>query len=274
MSEETFVLVCGMGETASAVARRLFAEGRSVAIHQATPPRTLRRRMTFSDAWFDGAATLDGVEARRADLPNEFLLGLRSRQFIPVLVQPFANIVGRWPWDVIVVTSEEVSPAVDLKSLAELTVGVGTGFDAGVDCDIVIETEGLDPGAIRRAGSALPRGPIRPDRASGRRCCIPAPTSGLFRPTNIIGGFVERGEALGAVGDTVVEAPISGRISGIVRKGQAVIERSTIAEIAISNGAQVAGVSTRNQAISRGAAFAVEMESGGWGMVSFDDWLS
>ncbi len=132
MSEETCILVCGVGETASAVARRLFAEDRAVAIHQATPPRTLRRKMAFSDAWFDGAASLDGVEARRADLSSEFLLGLRARQFIPLLTQRFADVVERWPWDVIVTArGEDGSPGDYLADLADLTIGLGAGFRRG-----------------------------------------------------------------------------------------------------------------------------------------------
>jgi len=63
MSKDKCVLVCGIGEAASAAARRLFGEGYAVALYRATPPRLLRRRMSFADAWFDAQAQLDGVEA-------------------------------------------------------------------------------------------------------------------------------------------------------------------------------------------------------------------
>jgi len=273
MSEETCVLVCGIGETASAVARRLFVEARAVAIHQATPPRTLRRKMAFSDAWFDGAASLEGIEARRADLSSEFLLGLRARQFIPVLTQRFTEAAERWPWDVIVaVHAEDDSPSEYVKSYADLTIGLGGDFIAGADCDIVIETQGPDPGAILRSG----RAPLRRQRMSDGncedRCDIFAPSSGLFHATKIIGAFVETGETLGSIGETAVRAVASGRIRGLVRKGQAVAAGSAIAEIVTSNSTRVAGVSHRNQLISRGVAFAVEMEVGGWVPAPFEEW--
>ena len=186
MSEETCILVCGIGETASAVARRLFAEDRAVAIHQATPPRTLRRKMAFSDAWFDGAASLDGVEARRADLSSEFLLGLRARQLIPVLTQRFSDVVERWPWDVIVTArGEDDPPGEYLADLADLTIGLGGGFVAGKDCDIVIETQrnilerSFAPAALLRAAKANPTAisPTSTKCARRRPACSKPPKS-------------------------------------------------------------------------------------------------
>ena len=84
MSKEKTVLVCGVGETASASARRLFLEGYSVTLFRTTAPRVLRRRMGYSHAW-DLFDELEGVEARRADVSGEFLLGLQTRSFIPLL---------------------------------------------------------------------------------------------------------------------------------------------------------------------------------------------
>ncbi len=273
MSEQICVLVCGIGETASAVARRVFAEDRAVAFHQPTPPRTLRRRMAFSDAWYDGAASLDGVEARRADLNSEFLLGLQTRQFIPILTQRFSDVIERWPWDVIVASRlEQVASTEDIRSFADLTIGLGAGFVAGTDCDVVIEIAGPDPGAIIRSGSVSTRGDARVQDDTEDRYDISAPASGLFQPTKIIGAFIEQGEALGSIGENVVQAPVSGRIRGLVRKGQAVLAEARIGEIITSNAAPVAGVSRRNQLISRGVSFAIEAESCGWTPFPFETW--
>src|SRR5262245_16970513 len=60
------VLVRGVGDVGSAVAHRLFSDGYAVALHDSPRPATTRRRMAFADAVFDGAARLDGVEARLA----------------------------------------------------------------------------------------------------------------------------------------------------------------------------------------------------------------
>ncbi|SFK77482.1 hypothetical protein [Methylocapsa palsarum] len=270
MNKDISVLVCGLSEIASAIARRLFSEDCAVAIHQSAPPRTLRRRMAFADAWFDGVATLDGVEARRADVNGEFILGLSTRQFMPLLTQPFVDVTGRWPWDVIVsVQAEEDLSFENIGGLANLTLGLGPNYAAGVNCDAVIETQGPDPGAIVRSGRAPARHRRADDEGSSGRGVI-APASGVFAATKLIGAVVEAGEALGAIGETIVIAPVAGRIRGIVRKGQAVVKGALIAEISATPGARVAGITKRNRLISRGVAFAIEMEAGGWEPVLFD----
>jgi xanthine dehydrogenase accessory factor len=272
MSSEKSILVCGIGETASATARRLFAEGHAVALFRATAPRLLRRRMCFADAWFDGYAPLDGVETRRADVSNEFLLGLQTRQFIPLLRTGISEVLERWPWDVIVAIREQGEPLpASLRDLAELTIGLGEGFNAGVTCDLVIETDGPDPGAILRQGAVSNRRKVPGGEAVDHQEVF-APCPGLFRSNTSIGAIVGAGETLGCIGDAPVLSPVGGRIKGIARKDLAVLEGALIAEIAPSRGARIAGVSDRNQLISRGAAFAVEMESEGWEPFSLESW--
>lgn len=127
MTEEKTILVCGIGEEASAAARRLFGDGHAVVLYRATAPQFLRRRMCFADAWYDGYAYLDGIEVRRADVSSELLLGLRTRQFIPLLRGLFSDVAGRWPWDAIIVAQEEKeSTPSPLAHLADVTIGLGS----------------------------------------------------------------------------------------------------------------------------------------------------
>jgi len=271
MSKEKTVLVCGVDETASAAARRLFLEGYAVALFRTTAPRILRRRMGFSDAWYDSFAQLEGVETRRADVSGEFLLGLQTRSFIPLLRQRFQDVIGFWPWDVIVAVEEDAEPIpIALRDLAELTIGIGPSFCAGANCDLVIETEGPDPGAILRAGeTARPRDPGgEPEDGA----VAFAPCNGLFRAAVSIGMTIEAGETLGSVDDTPALAPASGRLRGVARREEAVTQGAPLADIAVSRSTRVAGVSERNQLVSRGVAFAIEMESEGWKPYSFENW--
>jgi xanthine dehydrogenase accessory factor len=270
MNKAKCVLVCGIGERASAVARRLLAEGYAVAIHQSTPPRTLRRRMSFADAWFDGAAALKGVEGRRVAIGSEFLSGLQSRQFIPVLRQAFVEVVERWPWDAIVAAPDDDEHVVVQRFLnfADVTIGVGAGLLPGIDCELVIETEGPDPGAVLRSGAVLQRRETT-CRSALEAWDVLAPISGTLRAEKTIGATVEMGERLGFVGDDEVCAPVAGRLKGLAHKMQTLVENSPLAEIALSSVAPVAGVSRRNELIARGVAFAVEMETEGWSPMSF-----
>ncbi|ARN80039.1 hypothetical protein [Methylocystis bryophila] len=273
MSKDKSVLVCGVGETASAAARRIFLEGYAVALFRTTAPRVLRRRMTFSDAWYDSFAQLEGVETRRADVSGEFLLGLQTRSFIPLLRQRWQDVMGFWPWDVIVAVEEDAEPRpTALRDLAELTIGMGPNFKAGLDCDLVVETEGPDPGAILRPGESA-RAPDSGRKGEPEDSVLAlAPRNGLFRASVSIGMTIEAGEAFGFVDDTPALAPAGGRVRGLARKEAAVAQGEPLADIAFSPSTRVAGVSERNQLISRGVAFAIEMESEGWKPFSFENW--
>lgn len=272
MSERhSCVLVLGIGETASAIARELFLADHIVALHEAAPPPDLRRKMTFSDAWFDGSSVLEGVEARRADLVAEFMLGLRSRMFVPVLTHPLNEILERWPWEVVV--DAEMNPRKDpfsVKNLAGLTIGVAPGSIPGENCDLAIDAYGKDPGAIRRPGEGPgPSYEADPPEAEPVR----APVSGLFKMHKEIGNIVEAGEAFGEIDGVPVPAPYGGRIRGIIKQGRAVAKGTPLADIAASTGAQVAGMTARNRLIARGVSFAIEMQAEGWAPFSWDAFL-
>jgi xanthine dehydrogenase accessory factor len=265
---DTSILVCGIGEIASAAARRLFAEGYAVALHQETPPRTLWRGMAFADAWFDGGARMDGFEARCIEKKVEFLYGLRGRSFIPVLRRPFADVVEMWSWDIVVAASDSGLKPRLLKGQADITIGLGPPFTAGDDCDMVLEIDGPDPGAIIRNGRPPERRPRGVDVDFADGCPVITPVAGRFTSVQVIGEAVQSGELLGFIGGMPVPAPLAGKLRGLVRPGSDVAAGTTVAEIApVSHSLRAA---RRYQLIARSVSFAIEMETGGWTPVPFE----
>jgi xanthine dehydrogenase accessory factor len=272
-SEETSVLVLGIDELASAVARKLHLAGHAVAINQPSPPETIRRRMGFADAWSDGTCTFEGVEARRADKTNDFLNGLRSGNFIPVLWHPFDDVTTRWPWDVIV----DARPATDrsretLRDRSMLTIGLGRGFVAGETCDIVIDIGGRDPGAVLREGAVKDR-LLAEDEAFTDGVLVPAPQHGLFHGSKLLGEPVEEGQVLGFLGTTAVIATANGRLRGLARDGGAVGKGAPIAEIATASQAECVGISKRDRLIARSVGFVIEIERSGVTPISLESFF-
>jgi xanthine dehydrogenase accessory factor len=270
MTEETSVLVFGMDELASAIARKLHLDGHAVAIHQPSPPTAIRRRMAFADAWYEGSATFEGVEARRSDKAKDFLAGLRSGQFIPILWHNFDEVTERWPWDVLVdATPHNGRARHSLKPLADLSIGIGAGFIAGETCDIVIDTRAGDPGAILRSGSIgdseFPR-----DDPFADGTLVPTAEGGLFQVSRFIGEKVNAGDILGSVGSTAITAPTTGRLRGLARDGASLGKGSPVAEIAASASADVVGICKRDRLIARSVAFVIEMERAGWTPISLE----
>lgn len=258
MAEKSCVIVYGLDELASAVSRMLLLSGYAVAMHAATPPDVLRRRTAFSDAWYEGVATLEGVDARRADHDAVLLTGLRSSMYIPVLTQPSFESIARWPWDVIVDARGLSEGAGRMGIDAELSIVLGPGAVAGVDCDLVVETGGNDPGAVVRNGSASC------SRARGNiEHAVVADTEGSFHAEVAIGDIVSSGGALGFIGSSPVTASLSGRLRGLKRSGQGVRAGEIIAEIAADKTATVDTIDRTHKLIARSVAFTIEVEQQG-----------
>ena len=273
MSEETSVLVFGIDELASAVARKLHLAGYAVAINQSSPPDTIRRRMAFVDAWTDGTCTFEGVEARRADKSKDFLAGLRSGMFIPILWHNFEEVTDRWPWDVLVDARPLNGKSRQrVRSLAEITIGLGPGFNCGDDCDIVIDIGKRDPGAVLRSGSIPVRDPDE-DAAFPDGKIVHAPHHGLFHIAKFLGDIVEEGEVVGWIGTTPIQAPGSGRLRGLARDASAVSKGAQLAEVATSTDADCAGMTKRDRLIARSVSFVIEMERAGYQPISFENFL-
>jgi xanthine dehydrogenase accessory factor len=274
MSEQTCILVLGMGPLASTAARLLLLAGYAVALYQAEDPKILRRKMSFADSWAGGRSCLDGVEARMVRREREFLAGLRQKSFIPVLARPIAGAVERWPWDVIVDGGgacargeSESQSAGGLNSFyAPFRVGLGPGPVAGEDCDLVIATDGPDPGAVIRAGSA-PRGEASGEIGFHSAGLAAAPHAGRFRAEREIGEMVSRGDLLGHLGETPIAAPRAGRLVGLRRPGAAVAEGEALAEVALDPLTPFSGVGRGEQAIARAVLLEVQMELNGWAPV-------
>jgi xanthine dehydrogenase accessory factor len=267
MSEQICILVLGMDPLASATARLLFLAGHAVAIYGRGAPKVLRRRMSFADAWSKGEATLDGVLARRARSDIEFVIGLRHKSFIPILTPPFAGATERWSWDGIVDGRDKSERAADpFRADARVRLGVGAGFNAGVDCDLAIATEGPDPGAVIRKG-ATPEKTLSPgDRGLEER--IVSPVAGVFVTDREIGERTKEGGVLGYVEGRMVReailAPFAGLILGLLPSGAAVAANDAVAELSLRLAAPFSGVSGAAQELARAVHFALEMELNGW----------
>lgn len=270
MTEETSVLVFGMDELASAIARKLHLDGHAVALHQPSPPPTIRRRMAFADAWYEGSATFEGVEARRSEKAKDFLSSLRGGQFIPVLCNNFEDATERWPWDVLVdARPADGKPRPSLKNLADLSIGVGPGFIAAENCDIGIDIRAGDPGAVLRTG-AIPE-PVMPrDDPFADGTLVYAPDSGVFQVSRFIGETVNEGDVLGYAGTAPIAATVTGRLRGLARDGAALVKGMPVAEITASATADVVGICKRDRLIARSVAFVIEMERAGWTPISLE----
>lgn len=254
------VVIKGGGDLASAVAHRLFREGRAVVIVEEPEPRVVRRRMAFAQAVFDGEATVEGVRAVRTASVSTSQRLLETREAIPLLVDPTGEAIRVLRPAVLLDGRMRKKQRSD-SSVAEapLVIGLGPGFSAGREAHLVIETaRGPNLGKVITEGEALPYDGIPVDLGGfTKERYLYAPGAGVFRTPLDIGALVEAGQAVGEVGGAAVLARVGGTIRGILKDGVRVTQGQKLVDIDPREEAVLTGISPKARAIAEGVAAAI-----------------
>lgn len=230
------VIVRGGGDLASGVIHRLYRCGYRVLILECEKPSAIRRKVAFCEAVYDGEAAVEGVICRRVDFLEECERVWENGE-IPLMVDPSGKCISELS------AKGKVSALVDAilakrnlgttKDMAPLTVGLGPGFSAGEDVDYVVETmRGHDLARIITQGPAIPNTGV-PGMVGGvsKERVIHSPGAGKIHNIAHIADLVEKGQLLAYVGETPVEASITGVLRGIIREGYDVPPGMKIADI-------------------------------------------
>lgn len=212
------IVVRGAGDISTGTIHRLFRAGFPVLALETDHPSAIRRKVAFSEAVYDGTATVEGITAVRISGLQEMTVVLEKGQ-LPLLVDPEGQSIRRLCPAVVVdaiLAKKNLGTSMDM---ADLTIALGPGFEAGKDVRYVIETmRGHDLGRIISSGSAAPNTGV-PGLIGGfgAERVIHSPTAGVFRMKRDIGDLVQAGETVGTVITPEGEIPVTTRISGILR---------------------------------------------------------
>ena len=119
------------------------------------------------------------------------------------------------------------------KNMAPITIGVGPGFEAGVDVDLVVETKrGHFLGKVIHNGKAENNTGIPGDVMGYKEeRIIRASANGIFKSYYDIGSKIEAGEIVCETGGVKIPAKISGILRGIIKEGLYVKEGLKIGDI-------------------------------------------
>ncbi len=256
------ILVRGANDVGSAVAHRLFTAGYSVVIHEIPQPTTTRRRMSFTDAIFDGRAILDGIETKF--IKRLYLLRgeLVAHQTIPIVVQDFHELLRTLRPQILVDTRlRKHTQPESQRGLAEFTVGLGPNFIAGETVDVAIETNWGDSlGQIIEHGATNPlQGELREIGGHARDRYVYAPVGGIFHTMLQIGDHVLQGQEVARIDSTPLLAPIEGVLRGLTRDGIPVTPKTKVIEVdPRTQDAQVSGIGERPARIAEGVSTAIQ----------------
>lgn len=233
MNEETNIIVVrGAGDIASGVIYRLHQCGFKVMALEIENPTVIRRTVAFASAVKRGGVTVEGLTALRCATKPDILRTFATGK-IPICVDP----QGLWikhmkPFAVVdaILAKKNLGTS---REMASVVIGVGPGFTAGLDVDVVIETNrGHDLGRVIHCGSAAENTGIPGDVAGHtQERVVRAPSAGVISIIRDIGELVVPGDSLATIGDKFVTSKITGVIRGIIADNSYVFEGMKIGDI-------------------------------------------
>ncbi|WP_215782072.1 selenium-dependent molybdenum cofactor biosynthesis protein YqeB [Paludibacterium sp. B53371] len=226
------VVMRGSGDIASGVALRLHQAGMRVLMLDLARPTVIRRSVAFAQAMFDGETMVEGVQGKLAhSLPEA--MSLLDKGIIPLLVDEHAECLEALKPDVLVDAILAKRNLGTRRDMAPCTIALGPGFEAGRDCDAVIETNrGHYLGRVIYQGAAAPNTGV-PGNIEGftSERVIRSPVAGVFRANVRLGELVQEGDIMAWVGEAPVPAPMAGMVRGLLHDDIAVPEGFKIGDI-------------------------------------------
>lgn len=212
------VLIRGAGEQASGVGWALAKAGFQVVMTEVAKPLMVRWPVCFGTAVAEGKWKVEGIPAKLVE-NSKACEGAWSAGEIPVLVDPELEGLPVLNPSVLVDAIMAKRNLGTTKDMAPRTFGLGPGFTAGTDVDVVVETNrGHNLGRLIYTGAAQPNTGI-PGVIAGfsKERVIYSPKAGLFKAKRAIGEQVLAGDSLGTIDDGVQAEEVFSAINGVLR---------------------------------------------------------
>jgi xanthine dehydrogenase accessory factor len=227
----------GAGEMASGIAHCLYqANLPHIFMMETQKPLAVRRRVSFCSAIGAGEITVEGVTAVAVETIED-IKGAWKEKKIPVIIDPQWQLIERIQPEVVIDAILAKKNLGTKRGEAPLVIGLGPGFTAGEDVDLLIETErGHNLGRHIFSGAAAKDTGI-PGNIGGHtmKRVLRSPGDGCFIAERQIGDSVKAGEIIGTVGRAAVVAEITGVVRGLILSG-----------IFVSAGLKIGDIDPRN----------------------------
>ena len=230
------IVVRGGGDIATGTIYKLYKCGFRVLVLETEKPSAIRRNVAFCEAVYNGSHTVEDLTCTlAADMAQaEMLL---EKNGIAMLVDPCCNALEYFkPVAVVdaIIAKKNTGMHMDM---ADITVALGPGFEAGKDVHAVVETmRGHNLGRVIYSGSAEANTGV-PGVINGyaRERVIHIPAEGVIRNIRHITDTVKKDEVIAVIENngeiTEVKASLEGILRGLIRDGYYVAKGFKIADI-------------------------------------------
>lgn len=226
------VIVRGGGDIASGIIHRLYKSGFKILVLEIEKPLSIRREVSFSEAIYRGEMEVEGIKGVFVENLDKVWDAINNGH-IPVYIDPNGEAIDILkPMAVVDSILAKINLGTN-RDMAPITIGVGPGFEAGVDVDLAVETKrGHNLGKVIEKGFPAKNTGI-PGSTLGYReeRVVRAVGPGIFSTNYKIGDRVNKGDIIGNVGDNEIVAEIDGIIRGLLKEGLYVKDGLKIGDI-------------------------------------------
>ena len=233
---ENLVIVRGGGDIATGTINRLYQCGFKVLVLEVAAPSAIRRNVAFSEAVYQGEQKVEDVTCFLAENIVDAVTMLNEGKLVMLVDPEGASIRKLQPMAVVDAILAKKNLGTN-KGMADITVALGPGFEAGKDVDAVIETKrGHSLGRVIYQGKAIKNTGI-PGMIGGytKERVIHSPAEGRLRNVKKITDIVKQGDIIARIEtgkkSIPVEATIDGLLRGLIRDGYPVTKGFKIADI-------------------------------------------
>lgn len=231
------VIVRGGGDIATGTIYKLYKCGFKVLVLEMENPSAIRRNVAFSEAVYQGVYTVEDVTCILARNVDEAVQLLEEGK-LAMCVDPEGKCINELqPMAVVDGILAKKNLGTNRK-MAPITVGLGPGFCAEMDVDVVIETmRGHNLGRAIYQGAAVEDTKI-PGEIMGYSLerVIRSPKTGVIKHVKMITDIVKKDEIIALLeqeeGESLpIRATMDGILRGMIREGYVVTEGMKIADI-------------------------------------------
>jgi xanthine dehydrogenase accessory factor len=217
MKMNEIIVIRGAGDIATGIAYRLYKCGFRLLLTEIEKPLVVRRFVSFANAVLEGETEVEGIYAVKAACLED-IYKIWEDNYIPVLCDSECKVLASLtPLGVVdaILAKRNIGTH---RGMAPITIGVGPGFEAGVDVDAVVETKrGHNLGKVIYKGTACADTGI-PGNIMGysQERLLRAPVKGVTRNICEIGDMVKQGDVVAFVDGEPVKSRIDGVLRGLI----------------------------------------------------------
>lgn len=226
------VVVRGGGDISTGTIQKIKRAGFKVVVLESEKPTSIRRHVCLSEAIYDGEATVEDIKAIKANNLSDIERILNEGN-IAIAVDEKGEFINKLkPIAVIDAILAKKNLGTN-RNMAPITIGLGPGFEAGKDVDVVVETmRGHNLARLIFEGKPMDNTGV-PGEIKGvsKDRVIYSENEGIIKNISKISDSVKKGEVIAKIGEKEVKATIDGVLRGLIRDGFYVKEGLKIADI-------------------------------------------